>query len=292
MPRARTFFAYGCAVALAAFAVGCGGTESNSDSAASVDLADCSSKDQLQTVKPGVLTVGTDSPAYEPYFVDDDPSNGKGFESAVAYAIADQLGYAKNEVEWKVVPFNSSYAPGPKDFDFDLNQISITPEREKAVDFSSPYYTANQAVIATNGSEASKATSLDDLKSATIGVQIGTTSLTAVQDKIDPDSEVKVFDTSNDVVSALKNGQIDAMVTDLPTAIYLTAVELPDQKVVGQFAAEGGDEWGALLQKDSPATDCVSAAIDTLRGTSEETGELQTITDEWMSGYANAPNLD
>lgn len=291
MPRARMFFAYGCAVALAAFAVGCGGTESNNDSASSADLADCT-PDQLDTVKSGVLTVGTDSPAYEPYFVDDDPSNGEGFESAVAYAIADQLGYSKNEVEWKVVPFNSSYAPGPKDFDFDVNQISITPEREKAVDFSSPYYTANQAVIATNGTDASKATSLDDLKSATIGVQIGTTSLTAVQDKIDPDSEVKVFDTSNDVVSALKNGQIDAMVTDLPTAIYLTAVELSDQKVVGQFEAEGGDQWGALLQKDSSLTACVSAAIDTLRGTDEETGELQTITDEWMSGYANAPKLD
>lgn len=291
MPRARVFFASVCAVALTAFAVGCGGTESNDDNASSADLTDCT-PDKLETVKSGVLTVGTDSPAYEPYFVDDDPSNGKGFESAVAYAIADQLGYSKDQVEWTVVPFNASYAPGPKDFDFDVNQISITPEREKAVDFSSPYYTANQAVIATNGTEAAKATSLDDLKSAAIGVQIGTTSLTAVQDKIDPDSEVKVFDTSNDVVSALKNGQIDAMVTDLPTAIYLTAVELSDQTVVGQFEAEGGDQWGALLEKDSSLTACVSAAVNSLRGEDEETGELQMITDEWMSGYANAPKLD
>ncbi len=287
MPRARVMFAYGCAVALAAFAVGCGGTDSSSDTSGSTDLSECT-PDKLETVSSGVLTVGTDSPAYEPYFVDDDPSNGKGFESAVAYAIADELGFSKDQVEWTVVPFNSSYAPGPKDFDFDVNQISITPEREKAVDFSAPYYTANQAVIATNGTDAAKATSLDDLKSATIGVQIGTTSLTAVQDKIDPDTQVKVFDTSNDVVSALKNGQIDALVTDLPTAIYLTAVELSDQTVVGQFEAEGGDQWGALLQKGSSLTGCVSAAVNSLR----DNGELETITDEWMSGYANAPKLD
>lgn len=287
MPRARVMFAYGCAVALAAFAVGCGGTDSSSDTSGSTDLSECT-PDKLETVNSGVLTVGTDSPAYEPYFVDDDPSNGKGFESAVAYAIADELGFSKDQVEWTVVPFNSSYAPGPKDFDFDVNQISITPEREKAVDFSAPYYTANQAVIATNGTDAAKATSLDDLKSATIGVQIGTTSLTAVQDKIDPDTQVKVFDTSNDVVSALKNGQIDALVTDLPTAIYLTAVELSDQTVVGQFEAEGGDQWGALLQKGSSLTGCVSAAINSLR----DNGDLETITDEWMSGYANAPKLD
>lgn len=287
MPRARVMFAYGCAVALAAFAVGCGGTDSSSDTSGSTDLSECT-PDKLETVNSGVLTVGTDSPAYEPYFVDDDPSNGKGFESAVAYAIADELGFSKDQVEWTVVPFNSSYAPGPKDFDFDVNQISITPEREKAVDFSAPYYTANQAVIATNGTDAAKATSLDDLKSATIGVQIGTTSLTAVQDKIDPDTEVKVFDTSNDVVSALKNGQIDALVTDLPTAIYLTAVELSDQTVVGQFEAEGGDQWGALLQKGSSLTGCVSAAVNSLR----DNGDLETITDEWMSGYANAPKLD
>ncbi|MFM8527244.1 MAG: ABC transporter substrate-binding protein [bacterium] len=280
-------FAYGCAVALAALAVGCGGTDSSSDTSGSTDLSECT-PDKLKTVSSGVLTVGTDSPAYEPYFVDDDPSNGKGFESAVAYAIADELGFSKDQVEWTVVPFNSSYAPGPKDFDFDVNQISITPEREKAVDFSAPYYTANQAVIATNGTDAAKATSLDDLKSATIGVQIGTTSLTAVQDKIDPDTQVKVFDTSNDVVSALKNGQIDALVTDLPTAIYLTAVELSDQTVVGQFEAEGGDQWGALLQKGSSLTGCVSAAINSLR----DNGDLETITDEWMSGYANAPKLD
>ncbi len=287
MPRARVMFAYGCAVALAAFAVGCGGTDSSSDTSGSTDLSECT-PDKLETVNSGVLTVGTDSPAYEPYFVDDDPSNGKGFESAVAYAIADELGFSKDQVEWTVVPFNSSYAPGPKDFDFDVNQISITPEREKAVDFSAPYYTANQAVIATNGTDAAKATSLDDLKSATIGVQIGTTSLTAVQDKIDPDTQVKVFDTSNDVVSALKNGQIDALVTDLPTAIYLTAVELSDQTVVGQFEAEGGDQWGALLQKGSSLTGCVSAAVNSLR----DNGDLETITDEWMSGYANAPKLD
>ena len=244
-------------------------------------------KADLETVNDGVLTVGTDKPAFPPYFEDDDPTNGKGFESAVAYAIARELGFEQAEVEWTVVPFNASYRPGPKDFDFDVNQISIIPARTKRVDFSEPYYQAPQAVIAAKGSPAADATSLADLKDVTIGVQIGTTSLDAVAASIQPTTQPKVFDDSNAVVTAIKQDQVDAVVVDLPTALFLTAVELPNASIVGQFDAPGGDEWGALLEKDSPLTDCVNEAIATLK----ESGELDEITQRWMSESADAPVL-
>ena len=267
---------------------GCGDDDDSSDdSATTADLSDCT-PDQLQTVKDGKLTVATDSPAFEPYFVDDDPTNGQGFESAVAYAIADQLGFEQADVVWTVVPFNASYAPGPKDFDFDVNQISITADREKQVDFSSPYYEANQGIVVLKDSDAADAESLEDLKGLNIGVQIGTTSLDAVNDVIEPDSDPQVFDTSNDVVTALKQGKVDAIVVDVPTGFYLTAVEIPEATLAGQFAAPGGDQWGALLEKDSALTACVSAAVDELR----DSGELAEIEQEWISDKANAPVLE
>jgi polar amino acid transport system substrate-binding protein len=244
--------------------------------------------DKLPTKTGGTLTVATDQPAYPPYFEDEEPANGEGFESAVAFAIGKQLGYAPAKVKWTVEPFNSSYAPGPKDFDFDVNEISITPPREKAVDFSSPYYTANQAVVALKDSAAAGASSIADLKDATIGVQIGTTSLSAVEETIDPSSKPEVFNSSNDVVTALKNEQIDAVVVDLPTALYLTAAQVPAATVVGQFSAPGGDRWGALLAKGSPLTACVSEAVDELRAS----GELARITKRWMSQAAGAPELN
>lgn len=267
---------------------GCGDDDDSSDdSATTADLSECT-PDQLQTVKDGKLTVATDSPAFEPYFVDDDPTNGQGFESAVAYAIADQLGFEQADVVWTVVPFNASYAPGPKDFDFDVNQISITADREKQVDFSSPYYEANQGIVVLKDSDAADAESLEDLKGLNIGVQIGTTSLDAVNDVIEPDSDPQVFDTSNDVVTALKQGKVDAIVVDVPTGFYLTAVEIPEATLAGQFAAPGGDQWGALLEKDSALTACVSAAVDELR----DSGELAEIEQEWISDKANAPVLE
>jgi polar amino acid transport system substrate-binding protein len=271
--------------------VGCGSDSSSSSdsstSTAAVDLSDCT-PDQLTTLKAGTLTVATDSPAFPPYFIDDDPTNGQGFESAVAYAVADQLGFDQSQVEWTVEPFNASYAPGPKDFDFDVNEISITPQREKQVDFSSPYYEAKQAIVALKDSDAAGATSLDDVKSANIGVQIGTTSLDAVNDVIQPDNDPQVFDTSNDVVTALKQGKVDVVVVDVPTAFYLTSAQVPAATVVGQFAAPGGDQWGALLQKDSPLTACVSAAIDELRAS----GQLAEIEQKWISDKADAPVIE
>ena len=279
-------------IAALALVAGCGDDdddESDGDVAttAEVSAEDCQA-DNLETLNPGTLTVGTDDPAFPPYFEDNDPTNGKGFESAVAYAIADELGFTKDQVEWTVVPFNASYKPGPKDFDFDVNQISISPKRAEAVDFSSPYYTANQAVVALKDSDAASATSLADLADTQFGVQIGTTSLEAVEASIQPSSDPQVFDTSNDVVTALKQEQVDAVVVDVPTAFYLTAVQVPEATIVGQFSAPGGDEWGALLEKDSPLTDCVSFAIDSLR----DSGELGEIEQTWISEKANAPILE
>jgi len=276
-------------VAAAALLAACGDDDSttDSDSSETVSLEDCT-PDQLETLQDGTLTIATDKPAFPPYFEDNDPTNGKGFESAVGYAIADTLGFSEDQVEWVVEPFNSSYAPGPKDFDFDLNQISITDKRAEAVDFSSPYYTADQAVVALSDGEAADADSLDDLADADIGVQIGTTSLEAVTETIEPSSEPQVFDTSNDVVSALENGQVDAVVVDTPTALYLTAVQVPKGEIVGEFSAPGGDEWGALLEKDSPLTDCISAAVDSL----QDSGELEEIQQQWINAGGGVATLE
>ena len=205
----------------------------------------------------------------------------------MAYAVADELGFTKDEVEWTVVPFNASYAPGPKDFDFDINQISITPQREKVVDFSRPYYTAPQAVVTPKSSEFANAETFADLEGATVGVQIGTTSLDAVNQVMQPAEDPKVFNDSNDVVTALKQGQVDAVVVDLPTAFYVTAAQVPDSTIVGQFSAPGGDSFGLLLEKDSELTKCVDQAIAAL----EESGELERITNKWMGAAAGAPEL-
>ena len=284
MPLLRTATLLASALVLALLA-GCG-SKSSSTTTGAVSASDCTPS-KLQTKSAGKLTVATDKPAYPPYFEDNDPTNGRGFESAVAYAVANQLGFSKSDVDWTVEPFNSSYAPGPKSFDLDVNEISITPPRAEHVDFSAPYYTANQAIVAAKGSDAASASSLADLRSASLGVQIGTTSLDAVNSEIQPSSDPKVFNDSNDVVTALKEGQVDAVVVDLPTALYLTAAQVPSAKVVGQFSAPGGDRWGALLAKGSPLTGCVSHAIDELRSS----GELGRIEQRWMSQAAQAPVL-
>ncbi len=287
MPKLRVIFLL--PLAAAALIAGCGSDDDSEDSesSASVSLEDCT-PDQLETLEPRQLTVATDSPAFPPYFEDDDPTNGEGFESAVAYAIAGELGFEEADVEWVVEPFNSSYAPGPKDFDFDVNQISITEKRAQQVDFSTPYYTAKQAVVALKDSDAAGATALSELADTTIGVQIGTTSLEAVEASIQPSGDPRVFDTSNDVVSALKQEQVDAVIVDVPTAFFLTAVQVPEGTTVGQFEAPGGDEWGALLEKDSALTDCVSAAIDSLG----KSGELAEIEQTWIADKTDAPVLE
>ncbi len=259
MPRIRTRLAVLMLVALASalLVASCGGDDDdNGGSTGSISarepqpgsLADLCPKDRLDLVKSGQLTVGTDKPAFPPYFEDNDPTNGKGFESAVAYAVAKKLGFSKAEVKWTVVPFNSSYAPGPKDFDFDINQISITPARQKVVDFSDPYYTAPQAVVLAKGS---------DLK---VGVALGPEGRRDRRPDRDheprrreqvimPSKEPKVFNDSNDVVTALKQNQVDAVVTDLPTAFYITAAQVPGSKIAGQFAHRRGRHLGPAARR-------------------------------------------
>jgi polar amino acid transport system substrate-binding protein len=277
------------AAVLACLVAACGGDDEPAATPAAkaggTAAASACAKENLKLYRQGKLTVGTDKPAYPPYFQDDDPANGKGFESAVAYAVARELGFEQSEVDWTVVPFNSSYAPGEKKFDFDINQISITPQRQKRVDFSVPYFEAPQAVLAPAGSPVIGATSLAALANAKLGVQVGTTSLDAVDSSIKPKSQPQVFNDSNDTVRALKNKRVDAIVVDLPTAFYLVGAEVEDAKIVGQFPAPGGDQWGLLLAKGSALTACVNQALDKLRGS----GELDKLQDQWMGGEAAPP---
>ena len=248
--------------------------------------ADACQKENLETFEEGVLTVATDNPAYEPWFVNNDPSNGKGYESAVAYAIAEELGFSEDEVEWAKVPFNAVVSPGQKKFDFDVNQVSITEERRKAVDFSSGYYDVRQTVVTTAGSPIDDATSIADLQDARLGAQVGTTSYTAITNQIQ--AEAAAYDTNDQAVQALESGQVDGIVVDLPTAYYMSAVQLDDGVIVGQLPQAGGEveQFGAVLDKDSPLTDCVSQAVDTLR----EDGTLAELEDRWLA-QQGAPEL-
>lgn len=264
-------------------------TDNSSEaSSETTEAADACAKDSLETLTAGKLTVGTDSPAYAPWFVDDDPSNGQGYESAVAYAIADQLGFAATEVEWVVAPFNAVVSPGEKAFDFDVNQVSITDERREAVDFSSGYYDVRQTVITNKGSAIDGATSIADLKDAKLGGQVGTTSFNAISEQIGTSQQAAAFDTNDQAVQSLKNGQIDGIVVDLPTAYFMTAVQLDKGMIVGQLPLPEGDveQFGAVLDKGSPLTDCVSQAVDALR----EDGTLDTLASEWLE-QQGAPEL-
>jgi len=261
---------------------------SESESTPSEPAQDCG-PDSADLFQPGQLTVATDSPAYEPYFVDDDPTNGKGFESAVAYAVAEELGFSEDQVEWVTVPFNASYQPGPKQFDFDINQISITPRRAEAVTFSQGYYSAAQAVITLKDSEYAGATSLDELADATLGVQVGTTSLDAIAAEIAPTEDPQVFDDTNAAKQALLNGQVDGIVTDLPTAFYITAVEIPQGTVAGQFQVTSGEteQFGLLFEKDNPYVTCVDQALGALK----DDGTLAQLEEQWMSNVVDVPTL-
>jgi polar amino acid transport system substrate-binding protein len=243
----------------------------------------------LHLLKPGTLTIATDQPAFPPWFSQKDPSNGKGFESAVAYAVAKRLGFAAHQVHWVVEPFNKSYAPGNKDFDFDINQISITPERAKVVDFSDGYYRAAQAVIVMAHSKYADASSLAALKSARIGAQIGTTSLLAAQNDIKPTAQVAVFDDTNAAKQALLNAQVDAIVADLPTAFYITAAEITGSKILGQFQTTSGrpEEFGLLFQQGNPLVGCVDKAIAALK----RNGVLHRIQKKWLSSDVHVPEL-
>jgi polar amino acid transport system substrate-binding protein len=274
------------------------GSDDNDDASTSSDdsvetdpaaEADQCTPDSLETLTADTLTIATGLPAYEPWVVNDDPESGEGFEAAVAYAVAEGLGYTAEEVAWVRVDFNAAIQPGPKEFDFDVNQFSITEERKTAVDFSSSYYDVAQTVIALEGTVAADATTLEELQGLQLGAQVGTTSLLAIQEGIQPSSEPSVFNSNDDAKLALDNGQIDALVVDLPTAFFMTSVEIENGVIVGQLPDPGGDaeQFGLVLDKDSPLTSCVTQAVDALR----EDGTLDDIAQEWLADVANAPEL-
>ncbi len=241
-------------------------------------------------VTEGKLTIATGEPAYYPWVIDDAPESGAGFEAAIAYAVAEELGFAAEDVVWIRSTFDQAIAPGAKDFDFNLQQFSITDERKQAVDFSSPYYETTQVVITTSSSAAAGATTIADLKGFLIGAQTGTTSFDAVEQQIQPTAGAQAFNTNDDAKLALESGTVDAIVVDLPTAFYLTGVELTGGLIIGQLPrpdGRSGDEFGLVLAKDSPLTAEVTAAVDALR----ESGRLQEIADEWLADSADAPVL-
>jgi polar amino acid transport system substrate-binding protein len=274
--------------------------ETTTGGGASATPASCSPGD-LPTLAPGMLTIGTDNPAYPPYFQGgtpegsswklNDPSTGKGFESAVAYAVAGELGYTPDQVEWVEVPFGQSFKPGPKDFDFDINQVSYKPTRAEAVDFSDSYYDVNQALIAVKGTPIAGATTLADLAQYKLGVQVGTTSFDLIENTIMPSEDPAIFDTQNDAFTALSNGQVDGVVADLPTALYVAdpfVQQVKNSVVVGQFPSTGAPEhFGLVLEKDSPLTACVNEAIGALRSD----GTLSDIQQTWLSEKTNVGDV-
>ena len=246
------------------------------------------SASSLPTLTKGFLTIGTDDPAYTPWFDSNKPSNGKGFESAVAYAVAKQLGFPASKVKWVKAAFGTVIQPGKKAFDFDINEVSITPERAKAVDFSTGYYDVAQALVTTSKSKIAKAKSIADLANAKLGASVGSTSYTTINDVIKPKVKASVFDTNDLATAALKNGQIDGLVLDLPTAFYVAGAELTGGLIIGQFAPKAGsDQFGLVLSKGSSLTKSVSAAVDALRAN----GTLKALASKWLASVGGAPVL-
>jgi len=281
------------ALGLAACSTGVAASTSPSSSPAASESTSASATPttvdvKTLTVTPGKLTIATGKPAYSPWVEDDKPESGKGFEAAVAYAVAEKLGFAKTDVVWKRTTFDAAIAPGPKAWDFNLQQYSITDQRKKAVDFSSPYYTTTQAVLTYAGSPAESATSIAALKSVVFGVAAGTTSQSALTTLIAPTSQAKVFNTNEDLVQALKTKQVQAIVVDLPTALYLSAAVLDNGKIVGQLADNtGGDQYGLVLPKGSKLTAAVTAAVDALTAD----GTLKGLEKTWLSESIKVPVL-
>jgi polar amino acid transport system substrate-binding protein len=287
------------AVAALALLAACGQpTRPRSAGRGSPTAVNCEKSD-LNLVQSGQLTVGTDNPAFPPWFAGgtpegspweiNDPATGEGFESAVAYAVAEELGFSEDEVEWVEVPFNQSFKPGPKDFDFDINQISYKAQRDQAVDFSESYYDVNQALVALQANPIADATTLDDLRQFKLGAPIGTTSFDYIEQNVQPEEDPGVYDTLNDAISALENGQIDGVVVDLPTGFFVTAVQIDKGVIVGQFPTVGQQEYfGMVFEDGNPLVDCVNQALDTLRAD----GTLQEIQDKWLSQVVDVPTLE
>jgi polar amino acid transport system substrate-binding protein len=281
--------------ATATAAAGCGGG-SSTPTTTSKSAASCT-KSQLTLVKPGQLTVGTDNPAYPPWYAGgtkssfwkiNDPADGKGFESATVYAVAKQLGFGRSAVHWTYVPFNRSFAPGKKSFDFDINQISYTPARAKVVTFSKSYYDVNQAIVVLKGTPIASVHSIAGLRPFKLGAQVGTTSYDFIKSTIKPTKQPAVYPQNAGAVQALKNKQIDGLVVDLPTAFYVTGAQVPNSEVLGQFETGGGAGYfGMVFEKGNPLAACVDKALAKLR----KNGALQQIQQKWLAKATGAPVL-
>ncbi len=271
----------------------CGGSDSSSDTTspsgdAAQSAAECAAG---KTLEEGVLTVGTGDPAYSPWVIDDKPESKEGFEAAVAYAVAAELGFADADVKWVRTTFDEAIQPGAKNFDFNLQQYSITEERKQTVTFSDGYYTTNQAIVGLTDSAAKGASTLDAIKKLKLGAQAGTTSLAYITDVIQPEQEPFVYDDNAGAKAALEAKQIDAAVFDLPTALYVSAVEIEGSAVLGQFPAQDGataDEFGLVFDKDNALATCVNTALATLK----ENGSLASITAQWLSTSTNIPVIE
>ncbi len=260
-------------------------------STAALGLASCGSDDSSSacpTIESGKLTIATGTPAFEPWVVGDAPESGEGFEAAVAYAVAGELGYTNENIVWVRTGFDEAIQPGAKNFDFNLQQYSITDERKATVSFSDPYYSTNQAVVGFADSPVASATKLSELKELKFGAQSGTTSLDFINNVIQPTNEPFVYDDNAGAKAALEAKQIDAIVVDLPTAFYISAVEIEGSKVIGQFPlsdAVAADNFGLLFDKDNKLVDCVNTALGALK----ESGKLAEIEKTWLADKTNAP---
>ena len=268
------------AAALLLGVAGCGSSSQNQPAGASLDCT----VPHLHLLTAGQLTVATDSPGYDPWFSNNKPSNGQGYESAVAYAIASQLGFSQSQVTWAVEPFDSSYAPGPKNFDFDINEVSVTAPRELAVTFSKSYYDVNQAVVALKGNPIVNSHTPADLKTYKYGDQVGTTSLAYIESQIKPTQTPAVYNTLDDAVSALKSRQIDAIVIDTPTAQFMASQQVPNGTVVGQFPTTG-EHYGLLFAMGNPLVACVNQALDKLNSA----GTIRSLQSQWLAAYTSIP---
>lgn len=265
----------------------CGGSDSVSDTTAAAGGSgnECTTG---KTLAEGTLTIGTGNPAFSPWVENDAPESGEGFEAAVAYAVATAMGFDNANVAWVRTSFDEAVQPGAKNFDFNLQQYSITEERKQTVSFSDPYYSTNQAIVGYADSAAVGATTVEALKELKFGVQSGTTSLQFLVDNIAPTTEPYVYDDNAAAKAALEAKQIDAIVVDLPTALYISAVEIEGSTVIGQFPASDGmapDQFGLVFDLDNPLVDCVNAALQSIK----DSGELATIEKTWLSENISAP---
>jgi polar amino acid transport system substrate-binding protein len=265
---------------------GSGAASGSASSAASGTISCTYPGVQKYLFTKGVLTVGTDKPAYPPWFSSNDPSNGKGYESAVAYAVAAQMGFKKSQVNWIYEPFNNSYAPGPKKFDFDINEISVTPQRATAVSFSTSYYNVQQSLVALKGTPIVTKHSPADLKKYVFGDQVGTTSLAFINSQIQPTQPPRVFQTLNDVKQALQTHQIAALVADTPTAQYISSSEISGSQMVGQFPSTG-EHYGLLFSKGNPLVTCADKALATLN----RNGTLAALEKKYLQVYLTVPTI-